>query len=165
MSILGVRKKFKTDGDYSDEEDSMTSSPEKKMPMKKTKNELATDGATTIEDNDDDYDYSDLTDMDEGMLIFDPKSCCNLPIEDEDITYEEVDHDKLEAEEVADNRSKDKLEEKDRLAEEVKNQFNPLLAQLEQTTQTFISGYSVMNVGAFLKNAQNQITRSNCMCR
>lgn len=156
--MLGLRKKFKTDGDYSDEEDSITSSPEKKMPIKKTRNELAIDRTTTIEDNDDDYDYSDLTDMDEGKLKFDPKSFCyNLTIEDEDITYEEVDHDKLEAEEVADNRSKNKIEEKDRLAEEVKKQFNPLLAQLEQTTQTFISDYSIMNVGEFLMNVERQI--------
>lgn len=85
----------------------------------------------------------------------------NLTI-DEDITYEEVDHDKLEADEVADNRSKDKLEEKDRLAEEVKKQFNPLLAELEQTTQTFINGYTVMNVGELLKNVQKLITKSDC---
>lgn len=69
-----MRKKFKSDGDYSDEEDSMTSSPEKKMPVKKTRNELAIDRATTTEDNDDDYDYSDLTDMDEGKLMFDTKT-------------------------------------------------------------------------------------------
>lgn len=86
----------------------------------------------------------------------------NLTI-DEDITYEEVDHDKLEADEVADNRSKDKLEEKDRLAEEVKKQFNPLLSQLEQTTQTFINGYTVMNVGESLKNVRKQITKSDCL--
>lgn len=85
----------------------------------------------------------------------------NLTI-DEDITYEEVDHDKLEADEVADNRSKDKLEEKDRLAEEVKKQFNPLLAELEHTTQTFINGYTVMNVGELLKNVQKLITKSDC---
>lgn len=52
----------------------MTSSPEKKMPVKKTRNELAIDRATTTEDNDDDYDYSDLTDMDEGKLMFDTKT-------------------------------------------------------------------------------------------
>lgn len=64
--FLGTRKKLKSEGDYADEEDSVSASPLKMVPIKKTQNQFAIDKDSTTEDNDDDYDYADLTDMEDG---------------------------------------------------------------------------------------------------
>ncbi|KAL1501170.1 hypothetical protein ABEB36_006551 [Hypothenemus hampei] len=115
-SPRGIRKKMKTDGDYSEEEDSMASNTKRKVPVKKTKNQFAAVDVTTTEDNDDDYDYANLSDMED---------------ENEDISYEEVDSDKLgDMEETSDNRSQevDRFVKEDEVSTVISLKPNEMLA-------------------------------------
>ncbi|XP_048518069.1 uncharacterized protein LOC109544195 isoform X1 [Dendroctonus ponderosae] len=139
------RKKCKSDGDYSDEEDSMTVSPPKRLPIKKTQNRLAFDSATTTEDNDDDYDYSDLTDIED---------------EDEDIAYEEVRGDNLEMEDAVENSSRNE-HENDKLRENLQRELKPLLAQLEASTAGTEQSVSSGDVGDMLLEAHRVLANAH----
>ncbi|XP_066249557.1 putative autophagy-related protein 11 [Euwallacea similis] len=119
-----VHNKFKTEGDYSEEEDMMTSNTFKKMPVKKTQNQFAmNNNEQTTEGNDDDYDYSDLTDMKN---------------EDEDVSFEDVDNDKLDINEAADNNRSDH------------DVYENVKKLVEVTTEHISSGSVIMNLDDML---------------
>ncbi|XP_050296847.1 uncharacterized protein LOC126736509 isoform X2 [Anthonomus grandis grandis] len=105
--VPGYRKKFQ---DYSEEEDSSVPKSKKKFPIKKTKNRLAFNPGATTEDNDDDYNYSDLSDMEDEK--------------DEDVSYYEENNDKLDVEEASHDTSEhenDKLIDLDQVDDDLKN--------------------------------------------
>ncbi|XP_066152819.1 uncharacterized protein [Euwallacea fornicatus] len=131
-------KKFKTEGDYSEEEDIMTSNILKKIPVKKTQNQFTMDNhGRTTEENDDDYDYSDLTDMENGNgeNKFEPVVAdYNSETDNDDVSFEEVDNDKLDIDEAAANNNKSEHDI-----------YENVMKLMEVTTELFSSDSVVMS--------------------
>ncbi|CAG9764303.1 unnamed protein product [Ceutorhynchus assimilis] len=122
IKIILPRKKYKSESDYEDEEVPITSSPSKKVPSKKTRNRFGVDPGITTEDNDDDYDYADLSSDAED--------------EDDDIGYEEEEikgADNLDIEEAIGHNNKNEHED-DRLNFNNQKRLLPDVINSEHTT-------------------------------